>query len=335
MTIFHAQVGHVGSIAFSGSLNPNTGSARSPWSTHGGTTRLSSTATYTLPSAQTEIWVHFYNADGTVPAASTLSDNAFVLLRDNAGGRDVLRFKCTDGTLTLEAWNGSAWVQLGTQSTPFPPGQGSVVAYPIDLHIKMGNSDGELEFYMNERLMAAFYGDTVLNASTTFDQVIITCPQTNTAIYIFGEILICNEVTIGARLTQPNISADGADTQWTNAYTTVDDLGSPADTDFLTTSTNGHLRSFVVNDMPAIYDPNAPYYFASLFTHIRARTTAGAPTKVAPYLRSDGVNYYGSDLTLTASFVTYSHQWEFDPDTGYAWDESAYNALQLGIRSAA
>jgi hypothetical protein len=327
MSIYLAQIG-AGALNMT-NYNGAVTMGQTNWNTNAAGFNSSATGTLTLPSAKTEIWCHFYVDNGAV-STFTAVDNAFLRVRNNADGRDLLRALCTDGAMTLQAWNGSSWVQLGSSSITFAF-EGN--PFLLDIHIKLGNSDGEFEVFIGNELRLSFYGDTITNASTSFDQVIITDPSTNTGNYSFGEILVCDEYTVGAKLTQPNISADGADTAWTGAYTTVDEIGSYSDADLITVGTVGTLRSFVVNDMPALFDPAGAYYIAAVSVNLRARYSGGAPNNVSPYLRSDGINYYGGIKTLTTSFAWYGQIWETDPDTGYAWDESAYNSIQIGVRS--
>jgi hypothetical protein len=326
----HAQVGLNGSLNFSGASQAGSEAANGTWSTNGANLVSSAAGAHTMSDPQIEVWVHWRVHNDNVTVADTAADNAIMTLRDNAGGRDLLRLKCLNGTMTIEAWNGAAWVQLGSASMPFPY-QG---VFNYDVRFFLDDTLGSVEVYANEALAMSFSGDTILNASTTADRVTIMTPVTDTGGINFTDVIITNGCTIGAKMVQPLLAANGADTGWTGLRTGIDETGNYDDVDFITVGTSGTSTSYTVADMPAIFDVNDFYQLAAVISIVRARYSGGAPTKVAHYLRDGGVNHYKPDITLTTSYLFYNELWLVNPTTLLPWTEAEFNALQVGVRSA-
>jgi len=57
------------------------------------------------------------------------------------------------------------------------------------------------------------------------------------------------------------------------------------------------------------------------------------PTQANAYvhIKTNGVEYNGSQETTTTSYATYSHQWNNNPQTGEAWTWDEIDALQIGV----
>ena len=62
----------------------------------------------------------------------------------------------------------------------------------------------------------------------------------------------------------------------------------------------------------------------------RCRLTVNTGS-VRPAVKTEGTVYEGTEQSLTASHVNYSHQWDTNPNTGIAWTWSQIDALQAGI----
>ena len=56
-------------------------------------------------------------------------------------------------------------------------------------------------------------------------------------------------------------------------------------------------------------------------------TNAGAHV----HIKTNGVDYNGSDINLTNTYVTYSYQWNTNPQTSANWTWSEIDALQIGV----
>jgi len=56
--------------------------------------------------------------------------------------------------------------------------------------------------------------------------------------------------------------------------------------------------------------------------------TEGCLGKVA--IRTHDTEYYGDEEALTTSYVTYSKQWDTNPNTGSAWTWDEIDALEIG-----
>lgn len=55
-------------------------------------------------------------------------------------------------------------------------------------------------------------------------------------------------------------------------------------------------------------------------------------TRLRPYVRISGTNYYGTAKTATGSWQTDTNYWYNDPSTGSAWTEAAIDSAQFGFK---
>ncbi|MBA7635582.1 hypothetical protein ES703_43186 [subsurface metagenome] len=49
------------------------------------------------------------------------------------------------------------------------------------------------------------------------------------------------------------------------------------------------------------------------------------------HIKTNGVEYNGTEETMTTSYATYSYQWNNNPQTGEAWTWAEIDALQIGV----
>jgi len=68
---------------------------------------------------------------------------------------------------------------------------------------------------------------------------------------------------------------------------------------------------------------------------VRAATGAGAPTKIDHSVRTGGVDYLSSDVTLSGAFTTTMVLWDSNPGTSQPWTQADLSAAgyNLGFKS--
>ena len=63
---------------------------------------------------------------------------------------------------------------------------------------------------------------------------------------------------------------------------------------------------------------------------VRATSTP-EQTSAYVHIKTNGVEYNGTEETVTTSYATYSYQWNTNPQTGSAWTWDEIDALQIGV----
>lgn len=60
----------------------------------------------------------------------------------------------------------------------------------------------------------------------------------------------------------------------------------------------------------------------------------GTPTQTSArvFIKTEGKEKEGSEVTVTTSYATYSYQWDTNPETGNAWTWAEIDALQIGVK---
>ncbi len=67
--------------------------------------------------------------------------------------------------------------------------------------------------------------------------------------------------------------------------------------------------------------------------YVEARSTTDNITQTSAYvhIKTNGVEYNGTEETLTSNYATYSYQWDDNPQTASAWTWDEVDALQIGV----
>ena len=70
--------------------------------------------------------------------------------------------------------------------------------------------------------------------------------------------------------------------------------------------------------------------YVKVYMECRAEASP-TQTSVYVHIKTNGVEYNGSEETMTTSYATYSNQWDYNPQTGEAWTWDEIDALQIGV----
>jgi len=109
----------------------------------------------------------------------------------------------------------------------------------------------------------------------------------------------------------------------------VDEEISDGDTTYVATDTAGWQE-----DLYNILD-HSTLTAAGTIHYVRVYimvSATGTPEQSSAYvhIKTNGVEYNGTEITVTTGYTTYTHQWNTNPQTGYAWTWDEIDALQIG-----
>jgi len=108
-------------------------------------------------------------------------------------------------------------------------------------------------------------------------------------------------------------------------YKQVDEAVADDDANFVFHSGTQNLDTYNIPD-------SSPLGVISAITvYNRAKKFSGTSGLAAAAIRTYSTNYPGTARTLTASYVTRSHSWATNPNTGYPWTWAEINALEIGV----
>lgn len=278
-----------------------------------------------LPVSYDDIWVSFYMAHsggtGTVQTGISFYGTAFSttnpLVRLNGGSGNTTMFG--------EYWNGTAMTNFATSLTS----SGMNGLHRYDIHCKIADSGGVFEVYRDGVLDLSWAGgDTKYTVATGVNRITFGTAGVGTT--QFSAIIVATEDTRAMRMTQQLPNAAGALSQWSGAYTDIDETGFN-DADLISTSVTGNISTFAFPAINAAF--NSPSYeVAAVIESIRASSSVAADTDVAAVIRTSGTNYESGALGVNASVGTFQHVWNVNPNTSLAWTYSQASGAEIGVK---
>lgn len=288
---------------------------------------MSNDTTYAegTPSASsTDIWYHFdLMCDNAVGTTSTTRFRAY-----DSSGNERLRLAYNDDghIVTINYWNGSAFVAAGTFSLNL-----TFIRQTIDINVVCNSASGLIACYVagTERL-----GSPVINTSSItnlkkFRFVGATISSVSHYETMFSQVIVTDGVpTVGWRGVVRYANGAGATNDWTGAYTEIDEA-IYSDADFINSSVADQVELFT-NTGPSV----TGYTIRAVCVSSRARRGASGPSKMRHALRSAGTTYFSSgDISLTVGYAPTQTIWEQDPATTSDWLTGALTTLQFGVKS--
>jgi len=258
-------------------------------------------------------------------------------------GTTVLGILKINSARILELYVGSTLVATGTTVLY------SSTWYLIEIHIKIGNSpNGLLEVKLDGNAEFDYSDDTQPGADAHFDNLLFENPDGGSGANLYGYF---DDMGL-------NDTAGGVDDSWCGEgkiikITPMDDVTTeltqfPALTDhhndvddYPADSDTTYVEGSVVDEEDK-YELTASGLVAAdvasinrVWCEARSKNTTANPGEVALFIYSDATEGTGTDVVLSASYVTKVMSQEFlqDPDGPAAWSVAALDALQGGIRT--
>lgn len=218
--------------------------------------------------------------------------------------------------------------------------------YVLELHVKIADAGGSIDFKIDGTAQPAFTGDTKPGTATTVDRIGWNVASGSAVIDDLG----LNDVSGGADNSwladyhlypmTANGNGDnsgfvGSDGNSTDNYLLVDEVPSNADTDYVesATATTKDLYNFTnLPTLPAgstvtrvIVEARIRQITAdadSINLVVKGGTGAGAPSTEAA----------SGNLVLGTSYARFVYESKTNPATTAAWTEAEVNAMQAGFK---
>ena len=272
-----------------------------------------------------DVWVSFYSYMGTATAAT--ADG--VPFQVNGGGVELFRLKATNGAYGLEYHNGGSWTATGTK-----------VAVPTntlfrnDVHIVVHDSTGTLTWYVDgtEVTESTFGpGDTLRRGESNVDSVEFAHTLSAGAVSYASAVFISDTDSRLIHYAQDPIDGAGAETDWTGAYTDIDEIGVDH-TDFIQGALNGDKATYTFAALDAVFNTTA-YTIVGLGVSARAVKGATGPANLQLAVRENVTNGFSGNKALTGMWKLHQHMFPLNPDTASAWTFAEADAAEVGVQA--
>ena len=93
---------------------------------------------------------------------------------------------------------------------------------------------------------------------------------------------------------------------------------------------SGNVSNVYLTDLFRINLPTIQGTISSIIVYARIASPIGVDSNAKIAIKIGGTNYYGSEISPTNSYVTYSETWSINPYSGNAWNFSDIVDLQIG-----
>ena len=287
-----------------------------------------------LAQKVSELWVAYYvNIDfGTYTSGSgpmmQFYDDAYSTVNPLWGIR--LFGTGSAPTCRMAYWNGTDVVPLGELS-PSPMGGSQMKR--VDMHIKLHNSTGIVEAYVDGILAFTTGVTDTLHAGTGMDSLIFGKPsQVDSDDAYFSSIIVADEDTRGMVFVGCGPTADGGVSDWTGTFADVDETGIN-DADFITPTATGDISTFVYSAIPVGL---ADYDVKAVVAASRGQKGGTVPTSFDVVARIGATDFFATPTTEPPpSFGPVQAVFNANPDTLADWTNAEANAAEFGVRAVA
>ena len=116
---------------------------------------------------------------------------------------------------------------------------------------------------------------------------------------------------------------DTGEEHWEN----VDEAVSDNDSTYVSTLAKGFQEDLYNADNHTVGAGTINY----VKVYMVGRLTTAAVNSAYVHIKTNGVEYNGTEENLTTGYATYSYQWDNNPQTGEAWTWDEIDALQIGV----
>jgi hypothetical protein len=235
------------------------------------------------------------------------------------------------GPIRLQWNNAGVWTDLGG-SLALATG----VVYTVTFQYKHHASGGILEFRINNAVIASITGDTTIyNSAGVLSEVDLANPSIGSGAngdMHWAEIInTTNENPFLSKVKTHLLEADSAtNVGWSGLYTAVDDT-DPSAGDIINTATPGEVRTFVIDDLPAL----GALVVRAIQVSAMARRGATGPQNIKLILRASGANQESPVKALETGFNCAYHVYEQNQVTGEEFTKAEIDASEPGVLAVA
>lgn len=268
-----------------------------------------------------------YNSVNQIPEFTWSSAAGTVLGRWRINTSQVI--ECYTGTGTL-VHTGSTVMQVNTW-------------YIIELHVKIADAGGVIEYKIDGVLVSAFSGDTKPGSDTTVGQILLQKMGSFSTVGYWDDLAL-NDVAGGVDDSWcgdghiyglvPN--ADGDSSQWlgsdgnsTNNYLLVDEIPHNTDTDYVSSATSADKDLYNVASIPTLPSNSV---VKRVQVQARAREITADADSINLGVKSGSTEGWSGNIVVGTTYAAKSADFTTNPATSAAWTESEINSMQIGVK---
>ena len=279
------------------------------------------------------------------PASSEIWLSFYLKETDTDAGNRQIGIQIVSGSTVLFQWGGSSinnkynfWqYNNGAGFTTIGSGSSSSAylvrdsLHRIDVHIKMDDTTGVIEYYVDEILVSSFSGDTIRTAALTMDGVLIRSIDASNGgnVCTYSAIIVADEDTRDLMYLQGAVNGDGAETAWTGDYTAVDETGVNT-VDGISSANNGDVETF---SKVALLASLSDYEVYGVGLNAVAKRGATGPQNLQLAVRSGSTNVFSASKALDLEYTAYPEVFTVNPATAAPWTFAEADAAQVGVKA--
>ena len=274
-------------------------------------------------AASSEIWVSFYYSE--VSSTANSRRFGFRICSDGSvlfqwGGSSI-----NNNNLYMQYWNGASYTNM--TSAPFPVNSLSHIL----IHIKMDDTVGIIEYFVNGVLIASFSGDTITTGITTLNQLKIGLTDAGglSSGMCYSAIMVADHDISNLMYLQRAVNGAGAETAWTGDYTSVDETGV-SDADIIYSANNGDVETFTKAAQSSLYNT---YNIYGVGVSARAKRGTSGPQNLQLVARSGSTNGFSANKALDLAWTTEQELFDENPDTAAPWTFAEADSAQVGVKA--
>lgn len=233
--------------------------------------------------------------------------------------------------MRLYRWNGSSWDIVGADKDHFYMSTSTTLS--IVIHVSMHATTGTFRVFLNETLVMDITGN-ITGPSTTCDNVVLGGLRTDNAQAYWSQLAVADFCLVGSNVANYSPTAAGTYTEWTGAYTALDEADYSV-ADDVNTNATGQRFTYNFSNTSAGQQAGSRVIRAFQIASRIELDAASTPTAIRHMLRTAATDYESGDLALTADDVNRAvvNVWETNPNTTALWTFSEIDALEAGHKS--
>jgi len=288
-----------------------------------------------LPTTYTTVYVGFAQLKRQNGTPSPDMSNAWFYVGDESGAHQVQLHINADHSIS--AWLGDHSTLLGSTAAGVYPTSTSQWNY-WEVKVTIDNSAGEVVLRKNEEVVLNLtsqdtkYGSDYIgrlywrpvynNIGISLDDIYVDSSQ------FHGNCVVKTFMPDSDSATHTDFERSGGSFD----YECVDEIPPNDDTDYIKSSTVGHISTFGITtgSLNTVKGINVKNF---------ARLVGGGTRSIKPIVRSNGADYQGTEVEVTTG-PTYICEptagiWETDPDDSNAWTQTKLEAAEFGLEITA
>lgn len=278
-----------------------------------------------FPDGLTDFWLSFYVSRGTHSGSGTTG----IRFRDSNFANDIIRLMMNGSNLALFRNTGTTSMSLVTQKA-FPV----QTLARIDLHVKLSNPDGLIDYYYDGEQVGSYSGNTVPGNWSKINEIsfqrLVTGASGAAGRTCFSGIIISDSDTREISLSDFSATGDGDETSWVGDYTDLDTSpidGEPASS---ISAEDAGLSETFVSDFSALSSSS----IIALVVSGQAREEVAGEAPISPIFKTSGGGVREGQATSPGSdWAPVQHV--FNDNAGVPWDYSDISSGEFGFLTVA